>query len=90
MNNNSIENLNDMANFFCSMTDDAFFDYLYNNSHSFRRDFDSLSTFDCNYKNSIKLIRDANYSTIFNEGEYYFDSNSIQSFGDDTRWIVSA
>ncbi|MBQ9207902.1 MAG: hypothetical protein IJ158_14475 [Treponema sp.] len=87
-----LKKLESMSNFFCSMSDDEFFDYLYENSPSFKSDVDNLeSTFDVVGEVSITLNKDANYSVRYRKEEYFADEKTYKPMtAEEMQWLMVA
>ncbi len=87
-----LKKLESMSKFFCSMSDEEFFNYLYENSPSFKDDIDNLdNTFDVAGQVSITLHSDANYSVRYRKEEYVVDEKFYKPMtAGEMQWLMVA
>lgn len=87
-----LKKLESMSNFLCSMSDDEFFDYLYENSPSFKDDIDNLTArFDVVGQVSITLHNDANYSLQYRKEECVIDEKIYKPMtAEEMQWLMVA
>lgn len=74
-----LKKLEEISNFLCNMTDDEFFEYFYEGSPSFKRDFDALmsNSLGSGNENSVVLSGNAEYQTPYEDKGYSdFEENT--------------
>ena len=87
-----LKKLAEVCDFFCTMTNDEFFDYFYKNSPSFKKDFENIvyNTI-CDSHNSIILKSDANYSASYQKAGDLINTNTYTLLKEEEmQWMTAA